>query len=243
MVGYLGNSFLPARAGELLRSAFLGRKTGLGTSFVLATALTERLLDAVALVLLGSVALLSQASMGSLLASALRLVAIAALAGLAVIIIAPFQEALILRLAARLPLPQQISRPLAEQIGRFLTGMRSLHSWRRLGLFVLLTFGIWLVDALGTTIGVRIVWQSLNVAQAMVLLAGLGLSSAVPSTPGYVGVYQFIAVSVLVPFGFSRADALAYILIAQVLNYLVVSFWGLIGLWQINRSAPALDAG
>jgi hypothetical protein len=37
------------------------------------------------------------------------------------------------------------------------------------------------------------------------------------------------------PFGFSRADALAYILIAQLLNYLVVSFWGLLGLWQVQR--------
>lgn len=57
----------------------------------------------------------------------------------------------------------------------------------------------------------------------------------VPSTPGYIGVYQFAAVSVLVPFGFSRADALAYILFSQVMNYIVVSSWGLIGLWQIHR--------
>jgi len=39
----------------------------------------------------------------------------------------------------------------------------------------------------------------------------------------------------LIPFGFSRPDALAYILISQVVGYLVISFWGLIGLWQINR--------
>src|SRR5688572_3682116 len=41
MVGYFGNAYLPARAGEILRSVFLGNKSGLGTSFVLATALTE----------------------------------------------------------------------------------------------------------------------------------------------------------------------------------------------------------
>ena len=77
--------------------------------------------------------------------------------------------------------------------------------------------------------------QTLNLDQALVLLAALGLSSAIPSTPGYVGVYQFVAATVLVPFGFSRPDALAYILISQVFNYVVVSFWGLLGLWQLNR--------
>jgi hypothetical protein len=75
--------------------------------------------------------------------------------------------------------------------------------------------------------------------QSLILLSALGLSSAIPSTPGYVGVYQFVAVTVLVPFGFSRAEALAFILISQVLNYLVVSFWGLIGLWQVNKNLPA----
>ncbi len=43
-----------------------------------------------------------------------------------------------------------------------------------------------------------------------------------------------VAVAVLVPFGFSRADALAYILISQILNYLVVTFWGVIGLWRMG---------
>ena len=91
------------------------------------------------------------------------------------------------------------------------------------------------MDAVGATIGVRIISQTLSLGQALILLSALGLSSAVPSTPGYVGVYQFVAVAVLVPFGFSRSDALAYILISQILGYLVVSFWGLLGLWQLNK--------
>ena len=32
-----------------------------------------------------------------------------------------------------------------------------------------------------------------------------------------LGIYQFVAVSVLTPFGFSRTDAIAYILVAQAL--------------------------
>ena len=62
----------------------------------------------------------------------------------------------------------------------------------------------------------------------------MGLSSAIPSTPGYVGIYQFVAVAVLVPFGFPRVDALAYSLVLQIMNYAVVTFWGLLGLWRIN---------
>jgi len=235
MVGYMGNAYLPARAGELLRSTFLGKKNGLGTSFVLATAFTERLLDVIALVLIGSISLLFQKNMSSLLTSSVRIMALLGLLGLAFIIIAPFQEKLILRLFNRLPIPSKISEKIAGQIERFLIGMRTLQNGRRMLMFILLTIVIWLADAICNVIGVRIISQSLNISQALILLAALGLSSAIPSTPGYLGVYQFVAVSVLMPFGFSRSDALVYILISQILNYIIVSFWGLLGLWQINK--------
>jgi uncharacterized membrane protein YbhN (UPF0104 family) len=45
-----------------------------------------------------------------------------------------------------------------------------------------------------------------------------------------VGIYQFVAVTVLRPFGFSRSDALAYILVVQAIGYVLISFWGLMGL-------------
>jgi glycosyltransferase 2 family protein len=236
MVGYLGNAYLPARAGELIRSAFLGQKSGTGTSFVFATALVERLLDVIALVLIGSIAVLLQSQVSSLLAQAIKVMAAAGVIGLAIVLVAPFQEKWITSLIARIPLPSRINQIVTEQVGRFLVGMRSLHNLPRLAGFIILTAAIWLLDGLGTMIGVHIISQSLNLGQALILLAALGLSSAIPSTPGYIGVYQFVAVSVLVPFGFSRPSALAYILISQVVGYLVVSFWGLLGLWQINRS-------
>jgi hypothetical protein len=235
MVGYMGNDYLPARAGELIRSAYLGRQNGLGTSFVLATALAERLLDVIALVLIGSVSLLVQSNISPLLANALRFMAFVGTVGLLVIIAAPFQENLIHRIVDKLPLPEKILSTISQQISKFLTGIRSLHNGRRLGLFILLTGTIWLIDAYANTLGVRIISQTLTIRQAFILLAALGLSSAIPSTPGYIGVYQFVAVSVLTPFGFSQANALAYILISQILHYILVSFWGLIGLWRINR--------
>src|SRR5688572_22210955 len=53
MVGYFGNDFLPARAGEVMRAVMLGRCTGLSSSFILGTILTERIIDTVAVLLLG----------------------------------------------------------------------------------------------------------------------------------------------------------------------------------------------
>ncbi len=235
MVGYMGNAYLPARAGELLRSAFLGKRSGLGTSFVLATALSERILDAIALVLIGSISMLLLGNLSPMLMDAIQVMAIGSALVLAIIIIAPTQEALFLNLLGWLSLSKHISDNITEIIKRFLVGTRTLRNWRRLLTFILLTAAIWFVDGICAVIGVRIISQTLTLAQALVLLSSLGLSSALPSTPGYFGIYQFVAVTILMPFGFSRPEALAYILINQMLGLLLFGFWGLLGLWQINR--------
>ena len=57
-----------------------------------------------------------------------------------------------------------------------------------------------------------------------------------------MGIYQFAAVSVLTPFGYSQADAIAYILLFQAMNYVVLLVWGLLGLArQRQASASGLN--
>ena len=34
--------------------------------------------------------------------------------------------------------------------------------------------------------------------------------------------------------GFSRGEALAYIIVAQAIIYIVVTIWGLLGLWRLG---------
>jgi uncharacterized membrane protein YbhN (UPF0104 family) len=70
---------------------------------------------------------------------------------------------------------------------------------------------------------------------AMVVLAALGLSSAMPSTPGYVGVFQFVAVTVLKPFGIGREAAVAWIILYQAVGYLVQCGMGLIGMFYFSQ--------
>ena len=68
----------------------------------------------------------------------------------------------------------------------------------------------------------------------------LGLSSLAPFTPGNIGVYQFVAVAVLMPFGFLRDQALVYIFSFQAVIYVVV-LWGVTGFWRLRLRGPLAD--
>jgi uncharacterized protein (TIRG00374 family) len=235
MIGYLGNLYLPARAGELFRSAILGKETGSGTSFILATALTERIIDAMTLVVIFAGGLLWQNDLSPLSLKAIWAVGMGGAVGLLLVIILPHQEKRLTSLICQIPLSITFRDSIQVQSTRFLNGMRSLQRRDRIIKFLAFTVLIWWIDGWSIVIGARILSQTLSLSQALILLAALGLSSAIPSTPGYIGVYQFVAVSVLIPFGFSRAESLAYIIIIQISGYLLVSLLGLIGLWQAGQ--------
>lgn len=240
MAGYLGNNFLPARAGELIRSAALGHKTGLSKSWVFATALTERLLDVVALVLFSLAAVFSLGRSSQLLVRAWKVMGVVGVAGIILLLAVPRFEDLFRRMLGRVPGPARFRERLLGILGQFLSGMRSFANQSRGFAFAGMTVLIWLTDAVGTMISARAFGLSLTLPIAVMLLAGLGLSSAIPSTPGYVGVYQFVAVAVLVPLGYARSSVLAYIIVAQALGYVVITAWGLIGLWRLQISPAGL---
>ncbi len=234
--GYFGNNFLPARAGELLRSFLISARSGLDGAYVLATALSERAADAVALVLISAVVLLTLPQPPEWMAGAARPFAILALAGVLGIAFLPFVGPLLRSVLERAPLPEGLRDRLIVMMEQGLRGMRAFHDLRRLSGFVVLTAIIWSLDILGTVVTARALGLPMPVPAAALLIASLGLGSALPSTPGYVGIFQFVAVTVLGPFGFSRADAVAYILVAQALSYVVIGLWGSLGLVRYRQA-------
>jgi len=239
MAGYLGNSFLPARAGEVVRSVLISRQSGLSKIYALTTALGERMMDVIALVLWSSIVLLGVHPQPAWMRDLSRGMLIAAAAGALSVAILPHCGGLVQSILQRIPMPGAIRPRLLALVEQILLGLRAFHHGGRLAGFTALTVVIWATDAVTTMTGAYGLGLRVSFPVAMLLLAGMGLGSALPSTPGYVGVYQFAAVTILTPFGISRDGALAYILVAQVLAYVLVLIWGLPGLYFLRRERPA----
>jgi uncharacterized protein (TIRG00374 family) len=225
--GYFGNNFLPLRGGELLRTVMISARSTLEIPYVLATAASERAADAVALVLIAGLALRLLPERPEWMAKAATSFAALGAVGLFMIAFLPRFDRV---LAALLRRVGAAGTRLDALLSQALRGLRAFHDARRLFLFAALTVVIWSLDAFTTTVAASALGMAIPLRAAFLLIAALGLSSALPSTPGFLGIYQFVAVSVLPPFGLSRTDAVAYILIAQAAGYVVVGVWGAIGL-------------
>jgi uncharacterized protein (TIRG00374 family) len=233
--GYLGNNFLPARAGELVRTFMISSRWGLNYAYVLATALSERVADAIALVVISALVLLTLPALPGWLANAAKPFATVGLIGALLIAVLPRMESFSRRLLERLPMPRPLQAKLVTLMEHGFRGIRAFHDGKRLTAFLFLTGVIWCIDATGIVVGGTALGLSIPVPLAFLLIAALGLASALPSTPGFVGIYQFVAVSVLTPFGFSRTQAIAFMLVSQATQYAVFGVFGAIGFLNYRR--------
>lgn len=242
MAGYLGNNFLPARAGEFIRTLLISGRSSLSKTYVLTTALMERVSDAIVLVLCGSVILLGVDQKPAWMNDVSRSITIAATLGALTIAVLPYIDGLVRRILGRLPLPHALRDRLCELVEQIVLGLRAFHHVGRFLQFSVLTVLIWAGDAAGVVIGVHVVGAHVSFTVALLLLVGLGLSSALPSTPGYVGIYQFVTVTVLGPFGIDRNSALAYIILSQASGYVLVLLLGGPAFYYLRRKTPAIQS-
>lgn len=236
MAGYFGNAMLPARAGEIVRAAYVARHTKIPATFAFATGITERLVDLAALVFISAGSLFFADAFQKPVEEALQSFAIVAILGAVLFFFLPLFKGFINRIFDFLPfLSWSLKDKLHEMTHHFVDGVKVIACFERGIPFLLFTAFIWLMDGFGMVIFASALHETLTLPQAFLFIATLGISSAIPSTPGYVGVYQFVAVTVLVPFGFARESALVLILLSQMMNLLIVSLWGSVGLWIGSR--------
>lgn len=229
VVGYAGNNFLPARGGELLRMEFFSRTGKVNRSVSLSSVLTEKILDGLSLlfVLIG-VVWVSDADLLQIdwfhslfiLANALFLGAVSFLIVLKV-------------LGNRLLTPLKEKGGIFQKIGLVLTGvLDSLQFLRfniRSGIIIALGIGVWLVE--GSMFGLAFSELGLPVSPILtgyLTLVVVNFGILVPSSPGYVGVFQAMTILALSLFQVSEEKALSASLLIHACQFFPITLWGLL---------------
>jgi uncharacterized protein (TIRG00374 family) len=228
----MANNLLPARLGDLFRVTNLGR-VGISGGFALATVFVERVLDTGFLVFLSAIALGSRHDVPEWLGRASRVLAGVACSGLVFALLMPFFGPAVLRVGG-ICVPGRWLAKFEHLVEQFLLGLGGLRHARRMLGFMLMTATIWSLDGAGAWELGRGVGADLSPVLTVLLLTSVALASAVPLSPGNLGVYQMVAVAVLTPLGVDRARALALSIALQFLIIANLLFWGLGSFWFLG---------
>ena len=118
-----------------------------------------------------------------------------------------------------------------DQFVLTLDGVKVLRRWPMMAGIQCGYVGVWAALGLSTYVMFAAVNLDLPPVAALVVLAVVQLGTAVPSTPGKVGVFQFLSVLALGPFGVADGAAFTYGILLHFVSYGPVIVCGGIGLW------------
>jgi uncharacterized membrane protein YbhN (UPF0104 family) len=213
-VGYMGNTVLPARGGEVLRTVLLAGRSDVGKTEVLGSIISERLLDAASLIILFAV--LTWAGIaGSPLGQRPALIAVALLVGLLVaawVLLQARRRGHLKALANRIRPLVRPSRPLLGRFGVLLLGV-SLVVWLIEGMI------FWLVaHSLALDVGY------LDGVSLVVLTA---VAALIPAAPGYVGTFDAAVIFGLKALGVAGGHAVSFALLVRFVLFVPITLVGL----------------
>jgi hypothetical protein len=137
----------------------------------------------------------------------------------------------------RQPRARRSHRGLARRFARdTLEGLSEPLATSRTMLLALsiAAWGMWAVAAILTA---RAVGIDLSFVDALFVTAAINLGVAVPSSPGFVGTYQWLGVSALALFGVSQESALAFAIAMQAVWYVPTTLVGAV-LLVVRYSSP-----
>ncbi len=241
-VGLMGNNVLPARAGEVARAYVARRLTSVRFSTAFTTILVSRVLDGLTLFTLLALAIViggfsastevGGVGLGKLMLAAALVFAVVIGAG-GVAAHFPSQTVRLTRKVLGMFLPAQWVENVIQVAHGIHEGLDVIRSWSRIGHVVFWSLVIWGVNGLSFWFCSMAFDLNLPLHGAYVVQSLLNFGLIIPSTPGFVGVFEAVTRASLALFGVSPEAAISYALAYHVLNYVPIT---LVGFWTLHRT-------
>jgi uncharacterized protein (TIRG00374 family) len=220
--GVAVNNVLPGRIGDLLRARWLALAARISSGRAFGTVIIDRVSDLVVLVVLLLAGIAAVASAGWLVnlavAGVLLLVLVAGVFAFSRVYVGSRGRARRSR-----GLLRRLARDVIETLAEPLHRRRTL-SW------VGLSVCAWTAWALAAWLTARALGIELSVADSLFVTAVLNLGSAIPSSPGFVGTYEWLGVASLGLLGVDHELALAFTILLHAAWYLPSTIFGAVAL-------------
>lgn len=240
-IGMMANNVLPLRAGEIARAYALTRQV---PSVALVTSLSslavDRLFDAIVVLTLMFGAMLDPAFPADVRIKGLTVPQLATsgvvlmlilLVGCYTVVLQPKRVERIISSVARRIVPK-FEPALIRIFGHVAGGLAVLKDSRRFLAVLFWALAHWMTHALGLYICFLAVGIDVPFSAALFLQGVLALGVAVPSSPGFVGVFEGAATIGLAVYGVPTTLAVSWAIGYHVLSFIPIT---LMGAWYFAR--------
>lgn len=230
--GVAVNNVLPGRIGDLLRARWLQVAARIRAGRSLATVFVDRAFDVFALVAFLAISLPFVATSEWLLRIALGGLILFAAIGLVLVAARSYTRRWARERRAHRRFVRRIMRDLIEGLAEPLGVVRPLS-------LAGLSLATWATWGLAAFFVARAIGIELSVVDAIFVSAVINLGVAIPSSPGFIGTYQWLGVTALAHLDIGTEQALAFAILMQAVWYVPTTIVG--GALLVRRGLGAFS--
>ena len=243
-IGFMANNLLPARAGEFARAYVANRQLPVRFPTAFASIAVERVLDGLVMLALLALAVAAPSfPTGASLAgfSVGRLATGLGAAFTAALVLAFFVAARpdpwlrLLRGALRITrVPKRFADRLVSIAEGLVGGLAVLRRPGRFAAVIGWSLAVWLTNGLSFWLCFRAFGIALPFEAALLLQAFIGFGVAVPSSPGFWGVFEFATKAALAVYGIDQTLAVSYAVAYHITTFAPITLLGLYSLARLD---------
>ena len=242
-IGFMANNVLPFRMGEIMRTLTVSRLAPVRFTAAFSSIAVERVFDGLTVVALLAVSLFTAGlpagtAIGGVPIARLAAIAGAMLGAALLVAVAVVAWPLAAERVIRTMVPgERLAGKLVALVEGVRHGLSVLRSPARLAAVIGWSLVLWLVNALSFYVAFRAFDIPAGFAAALLLQGVLVLGIAVPSTPGYVGLFEGAIKAVLLLFAVAPDRAVAYAVTYHVTTFVPIV---LLGAWSLLSTSLSL---
>lgn len=235
VIGFFASTVLPLRAGEIIRPWVLSRWQPVSFSASLASILIERLCDAVCLLTLMALCLTRVAEIPPVVLAGIKALGLLSGVLITIVLLSYLLPAKMERMFHQFTnrtagrLAPSLALKINGMISEYFIGVRVISSWWQLAQVVLWSFGIWLLIGGWFQMMLWAFGEQPSWWVGLTLNIVISLAVAAPSAPGFVGTFQIgCLIGLSTMYGYTREFAIAYSVVAHLLQTVLMIAAGLI---------------
>ncbi len=248
-ISFMANNVLPLRAGEVIRIFLIGQKEEISKTSAVGTIIIERMMDIFAILSLSTLVFMSHPFPDYI--RKIWIIFLALLVGLIIVLycLMYFRDKtlyLLNKFIFRF-LPDKLENKIENLINDFINGLEILKKRHHLFLSIVISIGVWAINVLAFYfIAKGLGLTQITYSGAILVMTFVTLGISIPSSPGFVGVYEAAGIGACLLLGVEKSRAAAFIMLihaVQILTILAVGMFFLtrehLSLIQVEKEAES----
>lgn len=229
IIGHMGNSIMPFRAGEFLKIYSLSKMVGKSKSYYTALTVIERFLDFMLLILLLGFGFFVIKIPIQLKSSLFGIILVTGFCFISLVVFLN-NEKLRARFldGVKLVFNESVSRKAGSVFDQLSVAVKTVRNFRSMVVAFISIFFSWLSIIVAYAFALKAFHLSFSMDIALFLMLALNIGIILPTLPAALGIYQACTILVFSQYGLAKSVALGYSFFIQAVELIPISILGLI---------------